>query len=269
MNNVSKPFYFWSYLVAMVVAAPFTIGPLIAGEGKIEEEHLPFTIVGGLISVYAFVVLVILIYKMWKAIPATIARTTPGKAVGFLFIPVFNLYWWFPALWGWAQDWNLYAHATKPEGKLSQISEGLPLSIAVFGAIGGSVGTIASFAGAPWLGTVLACPNCILIPLFIFKVCDLLNMAPITLDETVVGAPPMGQQAGPRSLGVASLVLGILSIPIPYLGLVCGIIAIVLAKKQRKVLREPLSMAGLVTGIIGTVLWGLTWIVLIVALSFA
>ena len=71
------------------------------------------------------------------------------------------------------------------------------------------------------------------------------------------------------SRSVASLVLGILSILLPYLGLISGIIAIVLAKKQREEFREPLSTAGFITGIIGTALWGLTWIVLIIALSFA
>lgn len=265
MNTVSKPFYFGSYLAATLLAAPFTIGPLIAGEGKVEEEHLPFTIVGGLIGIYAFVVLAILIYKMWKAIPPTVARTTPGKAVGFLFIPVFNLYWWFPALWGWSQDWNSYA--VKSEGKLARMSEGLPLSIAVFAAIGGSIGMIVAFAGVPWLGTVLAAPNYVLIPIFIFQVCSLLNTAPAVPDQGIFGAPPVPQQMGKRSLGVASLVLGILSIVLPYLGLICGIVAIVLAQKQRRAFREPLSMAGLITGIIGTVIWGLTVTVLIVALS--
>lgn len=267
MKNVSKPFYFGSYLAATLLAAPFTIGPLIGGEGTIEEEHLPFVIVGSLISMYAFVVLAILIYRMWKAIPAATARTTPGKAVGFLFIPVFNLYWWFPALWGWSQDWNSYA--ANSEGRIRPSSEGLALSIAVFSAIGGSIGTIAGFAGAPWLGTVLAAPNYVLIPVFIFQVCTVLNNAPAVANEAVVGSPPAPQHTGTSSLGVASLVLGIVSIFLPYLGLLCGIVAIVLAKKQRKVFREPLSMAGLITGIIGTVFWGLTVVILIVALSVA
>lgn len=38
-----------------------------------------------------------LLYNLWKIIPPSIARTTPGKAVGFLFIPFFNWYWIFIA----------------------------------------------------------------------------------------------------------------------------------------------------------------------------
>ena len=36
------------------------------------------------------------------------ARTTPGKAVGFLFIPFFNIYWYFVCFFGWAEDYNQY-----------------------------------------------------------------------------------------------------------------------------------------------------------------
>jgi len=266
-SNVNRPFYFGSYVAAMVVALSFSIGRLIGGEGKIGKEHLPFAVIGVLTGLYAFVVFAVLIYKMWKAIPTTGARTTPGKAVGFLFIPVFNVYWWFPAIWGWSQDWNSYA--AKSEGRLQRISERLALSIAVFSAVGGTIGIIAAFAGAPWLGTVLAAPNYVLIPVFIFQVCSLLNNAPAASDEGVIGAPAGPEQTGKRSLGVASLVLGIVSILLPFLGLISGIVAIVLARKQRKVFREPLSLAGLITGIYGTVLWGLIVIILIVALSVA
>ena len=41
------------------------------------------------------------IFKYWKALPEAHRKTTPGKAVGFLFIPFFNFYWVFvsfPAL---------------------------------------------------------------------------------------------------------------------------------------------------------------------------
>ena len=279
MNRVSKPFYFGTYLAAIVVSVPLTIGSLMAGEGTIEEEHLPFVAAAGLIRLYAFVLFAILIYKMWKAIPQTVARTTAGKAVGFLFIPVFNLYWWFQAVWGWSQDWNSYA--AESEGKVPRMSEGLALSIAIFNAIS-SIGIIGSFAGVPWLGTVLGAPNWVLVPIFIFKVCTILNNAPAAPQEALAAAPATPQEVGNRSLGVATLVLGILSILLllphlwvvcrlllPCLGVVCGIVAIVLAKKQRKVLREGLALAGLITGIIGIVLWGLAVVLLIVTISLA
>lgn len=43
-------------------------------------------------------------YKCWVAIPQSFARTTPGKAVGHLFIPIYNLYWLFPSIAGLGDD---------------------------------------------------------------------------------------------------------------------------------------------------------------------
>lgn len=37
----------------------------------------------------------ILHYQCWRALPPEYAATTPGKAVGFLFIPFYNFYWAF------------------------------------------------------------------------------------------------------------------------------------------------------------------------------
>ena len=48
----------------------------------------------------------LLLYHGWKEIPGDIARTTPGKAIGFLFIPLFNLYWMFIAYNGLGKDMN-------------------------------------------------------------------------------------------------------------------------------------------------------------------
>ena len=39
----------------------------------------------------------ILLYRLWSLVPPEEAATTPGKAVGFQFIPFFNLYWNFIA----------------------------------------------------------------------------------------------------------------------------------------------------------------------------
>jgi len=78
--------------------------------------------------IYA-VVLLTLIYKMWAAIQDEHARTTPGKAVGFLFIPVFNFYWVFQALWGFAQDYNRYL--ARHGLNLRKLPEGLFLTLAI------------------------------------------------------------------------------------------------------------------------------------------
>ncbi len=47
-----------------------------------------------------------ILHKLWSLIPPGDAKTTPGKAVGFLFIPLFNFYWNFIAIHGLAQALN-------------------------------------------------------------------------------------------------------------------------------------------------------------------
>jgi len=39
------------------------------------------------------IVLLRMLYKTWAALPSSQARTTPGRAVGFMFVPFYNLYW--------------------------------------------------------------------------------------------------------------------------------------------------------------------------------
>jgi len=268
MKYVSTSFFFGSYLAAILLTYPFTIGPLIGGEGTIEPEHVPFVVIGSAFSLYAVIVFFVLLYKMWKIVPLELARTTPGKAVGFLFIPIFNFYWVFPAIWGWTKDFNNFLRQRQIDSQ--HVSESMGLAIAVFWVIGGLVGTISGFAGVPAIGWIVGFPNLILIPVFIYKVCTVLNNLPDEIKEAALRPGAQSQElSGPRSFGIASLVLGIISILIPYLGLVLGIIGIVLARKQRRVRREGLSLAGLITSIIGTILWGISTIILVIALAVA
>jgi hypothetical protein len=50
----------------------------------------------------------ILLYRHWLLLQGHGARTTPGRAVGFGFIPFFFFYWWFVAYAGLAKDNNRY-----------------------------------------------------------------------------------------------------------------------------------------------------------------
>ncbi|MBC5636538.1 DUF4190 domain-containing protein [Ornithinibacillus sp. BX22] len=72
---------------------------------------------------------------------------------------------------------------------------------------------------------------------------------------------------------VAALVLGILSIVIPYVGLILGIIGIILANSSYKEIAvtheggRGLATAGLVTSIIGVALYGLLFIFIIFGIA--
>jgi predicted Zn finger-like uncharacterized protein len=49
-----------------------------------------------------------LFYKMWAAIADNQASVTPAKAVGFLFVPVFNIYWALCMVTGFSEDYNSF-----------------------------------------------------------------------------------------------------------------------------------------------------------------
>ncbi|WP_334073665.1 MULTISPECIES: DUF4190 domain-containing protein [Paenibacillus] len=91
-----------------------------------------------------------------------------------------------------------------------------------------------------------------------------------TFNNYPPGYPPVPAKTNGKS--IASLVMGILSIVIPYIGFLLGIVAIVFASLSFKELKKTgeqgkgLSIAGLVCGIVGTALYGIILLILVFAL---
>jgi hypothetical protein len=69
---------------------------------------LSFIFIGAFTAIASVVIFYILLYRYWELIQDGNPQTTPGKAVGFCFIPFFNFYWNFVAIRGLAQDMNRY-----------------------------------------------------------------------------------------------------------------------------------------------------------------
>jgi hypothetical protein len=46
------------------------------------------------------------LYRAWACLRAGAPRTTPGMAIGMLFVPFYNLYWMFVAIAGLPKEWN-------------------------------------------------------------------------------------------------------------------------------------------------------------------
>jgi len=100
-----KPLFFtlpmWIGIVIVV------IGLILVNESYSDEDE----VIAGLILFFGFsgltwggIYFLITLYRTWSVIKSSIARTTPGKAIGFLFIPLFNAYWQFVAVKGLADD---------------------------------------------------------------------------------------------------------------------------------------------------------------------
>ena len=63
-----------------------------------------FFIVSLIVSVFMAVVSFLFVFNFWKSIPKKFARTSPGVALGLLFVPLFNLYWSFVTFRGGTLD---------------------------------------------------------------------------------------------------------------------------------------------------------------------
>ncbi len=75
-------------------------------------RHDEVTLGVGAVLAILYLVEIIMMCFFWHAAWRTIqdgnARTTPGKAIGLMFIPLFNLYWAFVLIAGFAKDYNAF-----------------------------------------------------------------------------------------------------------------------------------------------------------------
>lgn len=93
----------------------------------------------------------ILLYRFWLLIQDGNARTSPGKAVGFCFIPFFNIYWIYVAIVGLSQDMNRYCDERNII--TPRISEGLVLTWYILSLV----------SMIPYLGFLIALANIVII----------------------------------------------------------------------------------------------------------
>src|SRR5664279_266610 len=107
------------------------------------------------------------------------------------------------------------------------------------------------------------------------------NQAPPQYGAGPYGPPAPGYGYPPsvpnNGKALASMITGILSIPLCYIGLILGIVAIVFAVVAKRDLQAHpgaqggggMATAGLVTGIIGTIIWGGFMALIVIGLSVA
>ncbi|MEO1477420.1 MAG: DUF4328 domain-containing protein [Bacteroidota bacterium] len=90
---------------------------------------LTIVLIGIPLIIAAVIVFYVFLYKAWNQLQDGSQRTTPGKAVGFMFIPFYNLYWIFVAVHGLAQDLNGYAR--RHSVQMMPVSESLSLAYCI------------------------------------------------------------------------------------------------------------------------------------------
>ena len=151
IRPISKPLYFTlifgSVGLSFVMMIPgFAL--LASGEDELVPVGALFFCTLPILVIVMLAAWSVLVYKLWTAIqgePTT--RTTPGKAVGFLFIPLFNYYWIFQAYWGWAHDYNRLIEARGIDAK--PVSEGVAMTMCILGIC----------SSIPYLGVLISLVN--------------------------------------------------------------------------------------------------------------
>jgi len=108
MRKVSKNFYLISWIGAGILLLFLYLTGWIAGIHRGWEAWLGATYLGIIPGIYLSIVGLVFLYKAWASIQDGQTPVSPGKAVGFLFIPFYNFYWIFRAVWGLAREFNKY-----------------------------------------------------------------------------------------------------------------------------------------------------------------
>ena len=212
-----------------------------------------------LLGILGAVLGLILIHRMWQAIQAGPARTTPGKAVGFLFIPCFNLYWIFVALWGWAMDYNQFirSRGIRAPGMPQQLA----LILCILVLVGGLGALAASLLQVAALGVLIVAAIDVVAALYFWEACKCINDLARTPPQLLTPSPTgVGQtQAGTNGMAVAAFVMSLVGIV--CIGVLLEPLAIVFALIARKQMLKSgarrgwnLATAAGVIGIIGFVL---------------
>lgn len=85
------------------------------------------------------------LYRAWSILQPTGSPTTPGAAVGFLFIPLFNLYWVFVAYKSLAESWNATMAQYADTRSVFRMSDGLFLAYCIMLIVFSPVGLVLQF----------------------------------------------------------------------------------------------------------------------------
>lgn len=101
--------------------------------------------VSALCSVIAMILQLMTLHRTWKCLSLAGATVTPGSAVGFLFIPFFNLYWVFRAFYGLSQEWNRITAAHEETRMAPRMPEGLFLAYSITSILIAPVAIILAF----------------------------------------------------------------------------------------------------------------------------
>ena len=160
--TLSKGLYLGSYIGGFIaVMILYGIGIILMLERE-EEAGLLMMLLAVLVVIFPVTMYSIMIYKMWKSIQPY-GQTTPGKAIGFMFIPFYNFYWVFVALKGWFDDYNKLVEEKNLD--VPKLPVGIALTVCIL--------TVISMV--PYIGMIASLPGFVMVCIMIVYVCNGVN----------------------------------------------------------------------------------------------
>jgi len=114
------------YVIAMAII-------LDARGSYYRQDDITFAYVLFILAAIAYIIpFLIFMYRLWSIVPERYRRTTPGMAVGLMFIPLWNVYWVFQLIYGLAVDTRTWLSTT---GYEARIPVGIALAASICSAI--------------------------------------------------------------------------------------------------------------------------------------
>ena len=96
-----------SMILGAMVAGMFSPDTAASLSDQTLNIGLGLIILGYVCLLFSGILIYIYLYRAWKCLQPGGATVSPGAAIGFLFIPIFNIYWIFKAIGGLPKQWNL------------------------------------------------------------------------------------------------------------------------------------------------------------------
>ncbi|MHC4738762.1 MAG: MJ0042-type zinc finger domain-containing protein [Planctomycetota bacterium] len=202
-----KTLYFYCWAGTRISAGlAFVLGLLLAIKREVNLSLIATFAVGDILLIFSVLIELALIYKMWAAIYDGRASVSPGKAVVFLLIPIFNIYWALYMLVGFAEDYNSFVNRNKVKAKklplllfliyavmflLSYMAVTIPM-ICIFAFFGLLKRTVAARPELSWFlfffVLAVSVGHLIIYGMFSIKTCNAIEALPCTSGEGVPGS---------------------------------------------------------------------------------
>ncbi len=199
---LSKILYVYCWMAVRIIAGVLGgLGLMLAIRKEAHSTLIATFAAADVFLVCSVIIELMLFYKMWAAVADGQVSIAPAKAVAFLFIPVFNIYWALCMLTGFVEDYNSFIHRRSIKAKdlpfvlfliyafafiLAATVVTLPM-ICVFAFVGLIPRAFASYTEQAWALLFIALAagviHFIMYVLFATKTCNAVNALQKTKDR--------------------------------------------------------------------------------------